>query len=324
MNRSLKLALIAIAAVAGCWLLYAKVIKTMYLVPRAEAVARIEQASRTLSDYRKSAADHTRVKKEIEQFVDRTLGGDLETVDHKLRTRLNRLAEHAHLKGAAVGTSGAAKAKESPAKSRFSGTNRALREEHDFHELEAWASGTGTFEQVLQFIESIDAEPWIKRIDQLKLDPRDNGQRFNVNVKLTTLFLPKRTPNPQAAPPPKSGGAGRYAALLRSNPFRVPPAEDSPAVAKNTPPAPAAFAYEHWILTGVAQNTNSSGNAVEIWLLNSQTRESRTLAVGESLEECVLIDARGEVAEFRIGEQRFTVAVGANLGERTPVSHRTQ
>ncbi len=320
MNRNLKVIMAVLAATAVLWIGYTKVLKTMYLVPRAEALARIAAATTRLEGYRRDQSDNPRLQREIGKFADRTLGGDLETVDHKLRTRLNRLAEHVQLKNAAVGTTGGAKPKESPAKNKFTGSaNKALRDEVDYNELEGWITGTGNFEQILQLVALIEAEPWIKRIDLLKLDPKDNGSRFNVNLRLTTLFLPKRTPKadplPALATTPQD--LTRYAAFVQTNPFRVPPPPTAPPVAETVAAqAPPPFPYDQWAVTGVAQ----SAGVVEIWLLNRQTRESRRLAIGESLQDIVLVAAKGETAEFRTGEQRFFVMVGANLSDRTPVN----
>jgi hypothetical protein len=68
------------------------------------------------------------------------------------------------------------------------------------------------------------------------------------------------------------------------------------------------------VLTGVAANQRS----VEIWLLNTGAGASRRLADGETIQEVVLVAANGDVAEFRLGDQRFMVAVGGRLTDRLP------
>lgn len=317
MSRPVKIILLAVAVVIGGWVAYSRIIKTMYLEPRAAALASIEKATTTLAEYRKNQQDHPRVDTAIRGVIDRTLGGDLETVDHRLRTRLNRLAEQLQIRNAAVGTTGQVKPRESPAKSRFS-SNRALRDEFDFCELEAWINGAATFEQALALVDAIEAEPWIKRIDELKLDPRDNGARFNVSIRLTTLFLPGRAPKGELqAPPADPSRVQRYASLAAINPFRLPPpppAQPKPveAVAAGPPP----FPFDQWTLTGIAQ----SPAGLEIWLLNRSTQEARRLAVGERLHDVEFVAAHGEWAEFRTGDERFSVAVGGILSDRTLVN----
>lgn len=314
MNSRIKLALITLATLAILWVGYTKVVKRMYLDPRAELIKRIDEATTKLADYRTSLNDHARVTKELRQYADRTLGGDFETVDHKLRSRLSRIAEHTGLqtKSIMVGTSGAARPVGSPAKAVFTGSaNRDLKNELDFLELEGWVSGSGAFAQVLALVDAIEAEPWIKRIDEVKFDPSDNGERFAVTVRLTTLFMPGKAPDPTAVLTLNRPASDRFNSLASLNPFRVPPAK--PAV--HSPNAsPAAFPYDQWAVTGIAQSLAGT----EVWLLNSATREARRLALGEKFQDVTLIAARGEIAEFTQGAQRFTVRVGQNLGDRSP------
>lgn len=54
-------------------------------------------------------------------------------------------------------------------------------------------------------------------------------------------------------------------------------------------------------------------DGAEVWLLNRDSGESRRLAVGETLQELVLVAATGEVAEFRLNDEHFTVSVGHRL-----------
>jgi hypothetical protein len=328
MKRNVKLVLTVVAAVAVVWLLVIAM-KSWYFTPRQAAKVAIQNASNRLDQYRHAQRDHPRIKHEIDSLVNRTLGGDLEMVDHKLRSRLNRLVEHVGLQGATVGTGGAPKAKDSPAKVKFTGTaNKPLRDEVDFYELEGWLSGSGTFEQVLQLLASVESEPWLKRIDLLRLDPKDNGERFDVTLRVTTLYLPQRSPDPNRIPPADEPKVERYQALLARQPFRVPP-KSAKQQAPEAPAGPAPFPYEQWSLTGIAQ----SHKGVEVWLLNSQTGQTTHLAIGERLEDAgtpigqelrmaalVLVATRADVAEFRLGNERFFVPIGKNLGDRVPIS----
>ena len=317
MNSRIKLVLVGLAALAVMWIGYTKVVKKMYLDPRADLVKRIDDSTTKLADYRSSLNDHARVNRELQHYIDRTLGGDFETVDHKLRSRLSRIAEQTRLRNIAVGTNGAARPLASPAKAIFTGSaNRELKTELDFMELEGWVSGSGTFAQVLTLVDAIETEPWIKRVDEIKFDPSDNGERFSVTVRLTTLFLPGKSPNPHATVTVNRPSADRFSALAALNPFRVPPANAKPSSAAHNA-EPAVFPYEQWAVTGVAQTFSGT----EVWLLNSATRESRRLALGEKFQDVTLVAAGGEIAEFTQGTQRFIVRVGQNLSDRSPVTH---
>ncbi len=187
------------------------------------------------------------------------------------------------------------------------------RDEIDFVELEGWISGEATFEAALRLLHRIDAEPWLKHVDQVRLQPKDNGDRFGVTVRLTTLFLPKQVPSEPMLAAYDSSAFAPYLALTRSNLFRVPP-QGKPS-GPPTPAAVVATAQDQWTLTGVA----SGPAGLEVWLLNPQTGESRRLAVGETLRDLVLVGAVGETAEFRRDQQRFTVSVGQRLSQRSPI-----
>jgi hypothetical protein len=327
MNAPVKAILLALALLIGAWLGYAA-LDRWYLLPRREALNEIADINLALASQAESRRLRPEVARELDQFVDRTLGGKLETVDHRLRTRLNRLAEQVKLQGVSVGTEGGGTARQSPARSVFrAASQRGMREEVDFVEVQAWISGNGSLEDVVRLIADIQAEPWIKRIDSVGLVPRENGSRLAVNLRLTTLFLPGREPRTEVT----AGAAGvsidRYAALVSGNPFRVPPAPQAAppaaaaaAAAQPAPPPAPLFPWNEWTLTGVAQGPAGA----EAWLLHKPTGQTRVLSVGQSLDAAALsgvqIDSQGDAAEFTLGDQRFRIAVGATMDQRAPAA----
>lgn len=325
MNSPIKPMLIALAALAGVWLSYAAISK-WYLTPRRAALEQIDTASATLSSHRKAQQDARAVNAELATIVDRTLGGNLETVDHRLRTRLNRLAEQSKLQGVSVGTEGSGTPKLSPGRSKFRAqSQRGLRDEIDFVEVEAWISGVGALDDVVRLITALEAEPWIKRIDQVQLDPRDNGARVAMSMRLTTLFLPGREPKAeQPVQPPSAELQSRFAALVSGNPFRVPPPPAPPpptppkveAPQPAAPPPPPPFPFGEWALTGVAQGPHGP----EAWLRHQPSGETRVLTPGQALDAAIFSAAKSEdgAAEFTLGEQRFIVVVGATMDQRSP------
>jgi hypothetical protein len=318
MRRLLVIASALAGLVLTFYLLYGAADR-VYFSERRRLHNQINTATARLAEYQRARVDHRRVKDEIQAFVDRTLGGDGETVDSKLRSRLSRLVKQAGLHDESVDTNTvrAPRAKESPAKAEFSrsGFQLELREELDFIELDAWVNGSGTLEQCLKLIDAIDAEPWIKRIDQLVLDPIDNGSKFQLALRLTSLFLPKRTPNPDAlVRTTTASNAQRYATLLSANPFRLPPPAQA-AAAQVATPAPERFPFSQWFLTGIAQ----SAAGVEVWLLNQQSRETRVLNIGQRLDELTLVGVNAEAAVFLVGPDHVSVRVGRNLNDRQPL-----
>ncbi len=325
----LKLVLPVVAAAVMVWLGWSATVGS-YLAQRATLQEKIDSHAKFRDDARSERRLQPRLEAQLQEYADRTLGGDLQSVDHRLRSRLNRVGEEIGLKALTVGT-GSATSHVSPARSQFRGRSRvvnlrALREEIDFVEVQGWISGHGSLEQVVRLIDRVQAEPWLKYVDQVKLDPKENGQRVDVTLRLKTLFLPGRAPSKAILGPYDTEVATaaaipeRYAALIKANPFAVPPPKPAaPPVAARKPPAPPPFPYGQWILTGVAE----SDGIGEIWLLNHKSGESRRLAVGESLHELVLAAAQGDRAEFQIEQERFSVAVGQNLLQRTSVGTRT-
>ncbi len=288
--------------------------KKTYFDKKADLVDKIATSEQRLADARAENRRRSKLDEELQGIIDRTLGSDLETVDHQLRTRLNRIGEELGIVGLTVGT-GQARKLQSPARHEFSRRKYPqLREEIDFVELEGWISGEATFENALRLVHRIDAEPWLKHLDQVRLQPKDNGDRFGVTVRLTTLFLPKRSPSEPVWAAYDASAFDPYLVLTRTNLFRVPP-KPEPASPQPSPTAIAAAGpQDQWMLTGVA----SGPQGLEVWLLNPQTGESRRLAVGETLRDLVLVGAVGETAEFRHDQQRFTVRVGQRLSQNSP------
>ncbi len=311
--------ILPLAALGAAAWLGSMAARKSYFAPRATLLTPIDGHRAFLIEAAKERRDRGRLEAALKHYVDRSLGGDLQTVDHRLRSRLNRLGEAAGLKRLTV-TTGHASSRQSPAKSQFQrrGIQRGLREEIDFVELQGSISGEGTLEQVLRLTHRIQAEPWLKKIEHLKIDPRENGKRFAMTLRLRTLFLPGRTPTQPILDSPAPAGFERYASLVETNPFAVPPA---PSKAKPAPPEPAAaapkpaFPYAQWVLTGVAE----AAAGAEVWLLDRKSGESRRLLVGESLQRMVFVAARGDRAEFQLKQERLSVVVGQNLSEGTPV-----
>ena len=302
---------VGVLAVLG-WLGYLAA-QSLYFEDKADHLSKIGSYRSFLKDAKAESRRRRELDADFQKIVNRTLGADLETVDHQLRTRLNRIGEELGISGLTVGT-GQARKLQSPARNEFGRrTQRALRDEIDFVELEGWISGEATFEAALRLIHRIDAEPWLKHLDQVRLQPKDNGDRFGVTVRLTTLFLPKQVPTKPVLAAYDASAFDPYLALTRSNLFRVPPQGETSG--PPTPTAVAATSQDQWVLTGVA----SGPQGLEVWLLNPQTGESRRLAVGETLRDLVLVGAVGETAEFRRDQQRFTVSVGQRLSQRSPL-----
>ncbi len=319
MRNTLRiLGLIVLVAGVG-WLGWTPV-RGMYLSERAELDQSILRLRDEVDRYKAGSDDHVAVTDALRAHVDRTLGGDLESVDHELRTRLNRLGEEIGLESLSVAT-GRVRRMESPARNdRAFRRHPDLREEIDFVEVEASISGQGSLDEVLQLVHRIESQPFLKRVVQVRLQPRDNGERFVVTVRLVTLFLPDRFPAHVPETGSSPGGLEWLGPLVSRNPFRLPPKTVEPAPAATPPPAPdTPDPLGTWTLTGVV----SGPEGVEAWLLEATSGRSRRMLVGQTIEELRLVAAGGETAEFQLGDERFRVHVGRRLSERDPAGSRT-
>ena len=310
-----------IALIAGLLIVWGgwRSAETVYFAPRRDLIGQIDDARAAIERSTSRVAGMPALERQLTSYSDRTLGSDKEEVDAHLRRRLNRIAETVKIAGATVGTGGIS-SRQSPARRAFprSDSWKTLRDEIDFVELDGWISGEGTLPQVVQLVDRIEAEPWLKRINQLRLDPKDNGRRFGFTVRLTTLYLPGASPAEVEPGNYDSARLQRLASLVQKNPFRVPaakpkPAPAPPAVAHQAPPPPPEFPYEQWLVTGVARNQAGE----EVWLRNSSTGETRRLRVGQTIGKAVFTALEGDSAVFRINNRHFLVQTGRNLSDRS-------
>ena len=117
MTAPARLVVGAIALAAAGWLAVGAAGR-LYGGPRDHLRGALEEAEARVDRYTGALERATRVAESIQSFVDRTLGADVETVDHHLRSRLNRIAEAVGLDGTTVGT-GHASLRRSPARAAF-------------------------------------------------------------------------------------------------------------------------------------------------------------------------------------------------------------
>ncbi len=297
--------ILAVVAGVGVWLIWS-VVDSTFLSPRAALRQDISAAKARVGTWQKAVDDHDRVRHAIESVSTMSLGGTGEEVDHRLRARLNRLCEAVGLQSVTVGT-GRMVVRESPAKSKFRGD---LADEVDLVEVEGWVSGQGTLAQVLELVDRLEVEPWICRVELLRLEAKDNGRRFMTRIDLRTIYLPDATVEEPVFAEYDSNRRAVVVAAAASNPFSVPQTEMSQ-------PPPAQSPNEQtpsgqWLVTGVVQG--SAGT--EVWLRHDRTGESVQLVVGDQLGSLMLVAADGEWAEFKENERNFFVQLGTLLDEQ--------
>lgn len=316
MSRRVRtIMVIAAAALFGVWVLSA-VARAAYFTPRSEKLAQIEKLTGRVESM--SQVNRVARTRQLQAYADQTLGGERETADHQFRSHLNRLTEQHGLVGASVGTADTS-ARLSPARTEFSrqGLQGEMRDQIDLIEIEGWINAEGSIEQVLAMIDSLNAQPWLKQLDQVKLSAKENGERCAVSIRLTTLLLPGYEPSREhEVQDYDEARLARFVGLLNANPFALPKPEPPVRTAEGEDPPPKPeFPYGQWSLTGTALGPDG----VEAWLLQQTTGETRRLLVGQSIGNARLLAAEGENARFVLNQQQFLVSIGATLIDRAPV-----
>ena len=277
-----------------------------FFTPKQELRAAIKAEQASIKKYRTALNRDPAIQRALSDYGSRTLGGDIETVDHELRARLNQIGQASQLAGVRVDT-GRYVALKSPAKRLFSGK---MSDEIDFVELEASISAEGALSEVVEMIDRIDSEAWPKQINQVSLDPKADGETVKVVVRLTTLFVPGRPPGALVKTNWAADRLARVKPLIESNPFRLP-LPPPPPVAVVAAPTPRVFPYQNWALTGVIESP-----MIEAHIHNSASGKSRVLAVGDRIHKMELVGVNGLVAEFAFEGELWFVQLGSTMVDR--------
>jgi len=310
-DQAKRFAIVVVAVLIGCALVW-YVVDRSYITPRQEKLTAIESEQASIDKYRDALNRGPSIQRSLRGYESRTLGGDLETVDHELRARLNHIGQASSVTGVRVDT-GRYVSLQSPAKRLFSGR---LSDEFDFVEVEGSISAEGTLKEVAELIDRIDAEPWPKQIDQVSLDPKGNGKTFKVVVRLTTLFIPGRSPTTQPTSDWKTNRLARVASLFKNNPFHLPPpAKPAKAVAAASVSQRPSFPYHKWALTGVIESPVTEAHVRE-----ADSGQARVLKVGDRVHEMELVAVNGFVAHFVFEGKAWSVELGSTMNDRQQIS----
>lgn len=306
---------------------------------RAAMSKKVEDYRRFLTDASAKSKARSELDARVQGLADQMLGPSLETVDSEVRRRLNRACEELGITDFSV-TTGASIARQTPAKKEFRQPDaRKYREATDFVEVQATVTASGTLESIYRLIFRIDAEPWMKRIESIRLTPNSDGQVARLALRLTTPFMPGMAAKvPLKADPARLELASRYASLFASNPFRIPPppvvappvtavvqagtapAAQAPAPAAppgtQPPVAPGGFPYGEWQITGVVEGPQGA----EAWLRHLPTGATLALQPGNAVGELVFRRVEYDFAVFDSPSGACRIQVGTNLTQRGAVA----
>ena len=293
---------------------------------RTRLLAEADAYRSVLYRVRAERLDRPALDERRDAILGRSLGGQLERVDAALRSRLVEVGEAAGLRDLVVSTAGAVGV-ESPARREFkrSARERRYRDEADFVVLRATISGEGSLAQVVDVVHAVDAAPWLKRIESVRLDPDADGDRIRVALGVATLFVPEYEPDATLPPASPRRPRDRYAAMVAAGPFAVPVVEPVRVAAPARPARPRPPRIDprsRWRLTGLIEGDPGT----EAWLGQVGTDRTLTLLPGAeaTLDGGVvvrLIEIEGDVATLRIGSETCRVLVGSTLDR--PLRERT-
>lgn len=322
-RRAIVIAIAVGAAGLLCW----KGVERFYLGPRAELAADIELYRGDIEAKQRHVDGMKEVRRRLAEIASTTLGAEPDALEHRLRTELVALAETSGLIDVEV--KGARPSPRSNpvvnARVRERQPLRALlRERPDFYVVRATLEGRGRLGEVASTLAMLQGQPWVARVESFNIKPESDLRTFGLRVDLSTLFVPDLMDEGVEAaalvelPEHELTRARRLAAR---NVFRRPdppepaivqkePAPPAPEVAPA--PKPEAPPYGEWRLAGVMRG--SRGPAAI--LVNSRTRETRTLAPGEDVLGFVFVEGEGEQAEFARGGETVVIRNGQTLEQR--------
>jgi len=307
---------------------------------RVQALKEIDTYRQVLADAAQKQKARPQLDAKLQSLANQMLGPSLEAVDSQVRSRLNRACEELGLNDFSV-TTGVSIARPTPAKKEFKTPDlRKLGETPDFTEVQATLSASGSAERMYRLIFRIDAEPWMKRIESIRLNPNADGQVVRLTLRLTTPFMQGETAKAPLVLDPKLLQMGdRYAALFGSNPFCIPPppppqrpaviatkpAPQQPAAqaTPGTPPPvvqppvdPSGFPYGEWIITGIVEGPSGP----EAWLRHVPSGATLALLPGVAAGELVFRRVEYDFAVFDSPLGPCRIQVGMNLTQRSTVT----
>jgi hypothetical protein len=294
----------------------------------------IEKQQEWIDFYGREMKESGRLKQDLQRIADTSLGTDEETVTATARTALNQIIAYYSLSGGEAATRRAVEVRDPAGAAKAAEFNsREARTRPDFMSLTATLKGTGSLDQVVRTLATLQMQPWVHRIEGFSIKPpgRDRD-RVDLDVLLTTVYLPDKAPKRDvAAPIWQPIGEAEFAqwrAIVDKNVFKEPPPTAPPAPGPAVPPGtgPAGAAppappappppYADWRVTGVVQAVTGP----QLMLVNLKTKEWKTLDVGGMVLDVRFVAGSGEVAKVAIGTTIFEVRIGQTLADRTPAS----
>ncbi len=301
--------------------------KKMYADKRADLVKQLDKVNGENAQYEEANLRIVPARQEIKDLAGDAIGGSIDEADHVLRTALAALAAEAGVQDPTISSERPRPVMNPYINSR--GTNRTIRDllkkRADFAIIKAGISASGSLEQTLQLVALAQSQPWLHRVVHVSLKPANKERTvFDINIRTQSLYMPDVHRESQALvlAPMDPLAIDRITPIAMKNVFRfIPdaPRPPDPVVVviddtpKPTPPPP----YHEWRVAGMAMGTNG----IEVWIINSRTREWRTMTRGQSVLAARFLDAQPqqERAVFEIEGKLYEFFTNSVLTERAAI-----
>ena len=321
MTRGMVSNLVLLAVVLGFgWLS----VDRFYFGPIRDLQPKIELAKSQTLRYEQNTPNTAAINRARRTLLASTLASTPDELEHRLRTRLSGLAEDASLREVVV-THGSPTPVMSPvleARIRVRAFKAPFRSEPDFYQIRGQVEGVGSADEVGAALASFQSQPWIHRIESVKLVPIGKQRRvLRLELGFTVLFLPGASlpvdHNPETQPPSERTLA--YASSLHSRPvFRVPdPVQKPQAIARVeiTPPAPIVETPPEtfWRVTGLV-----TAPSPEVWLMDQRNAATLILTPGQVHLGATVLEIMPDALLLENDGTPFRVPLGATLAERVP------
>ena len=307
----------AVVVAAGFSYLY------LYDGPRREIADRTRAQLAANKDLESQLRDQKRVEQGLKEVAATTLGVSPAEVQSRFRSALNDIAGQCGLGSVVVNSRNPTDVFNPAGNSRLSspaGLRTTLKKQRDFSVISGELEGKGSLEQVLRAVATVQAQPWVHRMDSFSIRPEGREREvFALKVGVSTILMPDLAPKQAGetqvkAPEPSVA----LAAIVQKNMFREAPpvvAQAAPAAAPQAaPPAPPPIPYGDWKLTGVVE----SRLGVEAFMVNTKSGQRLALPPGSVVADARFVSGKGEAAVFEIAGQQYEVLNGQTLEQRRP------
>ena len=311
-NRRFTIAVASAALLVGIgtWWTY----QSMFGTPIAEARGRMSQLSARVSELQTAIKKTSEQRQRLGDIAAAALGPDAESVVHELRVALTEIGVAASI-GAPVVDSRAAGEVRSPAAKAFVDSKK-LRDSIDFGVVEGSLRGTATYQQAAEVIALIESQAWPKRIRSVSLEPagKDAGEALGFTLTVETLYVPGKSARKKddTAPGLRPVATDRSELVQRiaaHNLFTRPePAPQLAAAPMPVAPPPGA----QWIVTGWAEGSTGW----ELWIRSTRDQQTRSIRVGERVQDGTFVGVRDGYAVVDAGGQHFAIGLGEPVEAR--------